>query len=60
MGGDTVHGGTSYLFQTPPKYHPSVHIVFSSRRFKKDTNAVSLNSEPSGYVSKHGATLLSN
>ena len=60
MGGDTVHGGTSYLFQAPPKYHPSVHFVFSSTRFKKDTNAVSLNSEPTGYVSKHGTKLLSD
>ena len=60
MGGDTIHGGTSYIFQPPPKYHPSVHFVFSSRRFKKDTNAVSLNNEPSGYVSKRGATLLTD
>ena len=45
IGGDTVHGGVSYLFDkdlVPVQYHPSIHVVFESRRFQKDENAVLL------------------
>ena len=53
IGGDTVHGGVSYLFDkdhVPVQYHPSIHFVFGSKRFKKDENSVLLSYEAGNYL----------
>jgi hypothetical protein len=53
VGGDTVHGGMAYLFDPddyPVKYHPSLHFVFGSRRFKQQVDAVSLSYQKGVYL----------
>ena len=63
VGGDTVHGGVSYIFDPnhdPVQYHPSLHFVFGSRRFKKDENAVSLSFRAGDYLPSAYAGNLTN
>ena len=63
VGGDTVHGGMSYFFNpdaSPVEYHPSLHFVFASRRFKKDDNFVSLPQEFGDYLPAAHAVNLKN
>lgn len=63
VGGDTVHGGVSYIFnpdQRPVQYHPSLHFVFGSRRFKQDPNKVSVSLEARNYLPACHAVNLNN
>ena len=53
VGGETVHGGKAYVCDTsekPLKYHPSLHFVFESKRFKRSTNMVGLPKMQVGYT----------
>ena len=53
VGGETVHGGIAYVCDTsekPLKYHPSLHFVFESKRFKRSTNMVGLPKMQVGYT----------
>ena len=63
VGGDTPHGGMAYIYDPhhlPIQYHPSLHFVFASRRFKKDENTVSLNYGKDVYLTGHYAKLLND
>ena len=49
VGGNTVHGGITYVYEEPdeeegetPKYHPSIHFVVQSIRHKKMKDSVGI------------------
>jgi hypothetical protein len=45
VGGDTFHGGCTYLLERGAKhfrYHPAIHFVFESRRFRKKEEFVNV------------------
>jgi hypothetical protein len=63
VGGDTFHGGCTYLLEREAKqfrYHPAIHLVFESRRFKKDDNYVNLTDRKEEYTGAQHTRALTN
>ena len=59
VGGSTVHGGTTYVCDKDDiKYHPSLHFVFQSKRFKKTDEEVGLTNESGSYCHASHLTVL--
>ena len=59
VGGSTVHGGTTYICDKDDvKYHPSLHFVFQSKRFRKTEDEVGLTNESEAYCHASHLTAL--